>query len=320
MRSSNVSFAVALVLVVFGSSLYAQTFVPGDIIVAGSGPGTTPPTFLNWKILWFAASGTLKGVLYDQPQTTAAGSEIAFDGGILYAVVGGQLLRMTPTSTTTVATPGSSPRFLTVAADGGIYFSNVLTPQLVTELNPANQVVGSTNVGDDALSVDLAADQCILFFTSSTPAEIRRFNVCTNTPLGAFSPAQAGVTYGMLRLLPDGALHSHTGPGGVVRRDLSGQIVQTYGGLGFALALDPDRQSFWSVQGSSLVKVNLASGAIVQGPIAVAPTMTSIFAIAVVGEPRAAVTADARGIPTLAPWMLVLLLGAVSVAAVVRLR
>lgn len=314
------------VLLILAAPLLAQTFVIGDLIVTGSGPGTSPQTF-NWKVLWFDANGALKGTLYDQSQASSV-SESAFGpGSALYAIIDRQIFRVAPDGTATaLPTTGFTPRFLTVAADGRLYFSNLIVDtHIVGALSITHQPAGSFDVGDDAGSVDLAADQCTLYYHSNAPAQVSRFNVCAGVPLSPFSAPESGVTYGMLRILPDGVLQSHIGGGGVVRRNAAGQVVQSYPSWGFALALDPDRRSFWSVQGGSLgpslFKVDLATGTVVRGPLPMLPNLTSVFSIAVVGEPRAAIAAaNVADIPALSTLVLILLVSAMSVVALLRLR
>ncbi len=97
--------------------------------------------------------------------------------------------------------------------------------------------------------IDLASDQCTLFYTSES-WNIKRYNVCTRTQLPDFNaaPLPDSIAYA-LRLLPGGdLLVANTSL--IARLDPSGVTVQAYDALGedcwFALNLDPDGKSFWS--------------------------------------------------------------------------
>jgi hypothetical protein len=323
-KSLQIPTAFVALLFLLAPTAVGQPFLPGDLVVSGRGPGATPQT-ARWKILWLDSNGVLKGTLYDQPSTALAGSEVAFGpDGVLHAVVAGQLVRIPANgAVTAVSTPGHRPSFFTYAADGRIVFRD-LGGTAVTILDPRTLAMQTMDTGAPMQALDLAADQCTLFYTSG--AQLRRFDLCTALPLASFGTPGPGAAHGMLRLLQDGGLlHSHAGGGGIVRRSSAGDVVQTYPGWSFALALDPDRQSFWAVATASptpaISKIDLASGAVVRGPFSLAPHLASVFAITVVGEPRAAfAAAEPAAIPTLTPWFLVSLAGALAAIAVVRTR
>src|SRR5262249_10159450 len=142
--------------------------------------------------------------------------------------------------------------------------------------------------------IDLAADQRTLYYTS-VGASNKRFDLCQNTPLPDFCTScddgAGGATSGTffaLRLLPDGSLlvadFNFSGTSGLFRRDAPGpdstatQIMaySTTNAFGaqcgpdfaqpcffpWALALDPDRASFWVADNVSgeIFRFDLASG------------------------------------------------------------
>ncbi len=143
--------------------------------------------------------------------------------------------------------------------------------------------------------VDLAADNCTLFYTSEG-THVKRFNVCTNTQLTDFNatPLPGTNAFAHRVLLP-----FQFGAGGVLvadnatveRLDASGNDVQTYTFPGFvnlfALNLDPDGTSFWTADSASgqVFKVNIQTGAVLQNwSSAGAPNFVDAAGLTVKGE------------------------------------
>jgi len=113
--------------------------------------------------------------------------------------------------------------------------------------------------------IDLAADQCAMFYTSEGQ-NVKRFDVCRNTQLPDFTlmPLPDPVAYA-LRILPSGGvLVANTRV--ITRLDAAGGLAETYDTPGedcwFALNLDPDGESFWSADfcSSNVYKFDLQSG------------------------------------------------------------
>src|SRR5439155_4368936 len=124
---------------------------------------------------------------------------------------------------------------------GNAYVGN--TGGFIVKLDSAGNTIATYNNGRTDW-MDLAADQCTMFYTDEG-GTIHRFDVCTNTALSDFgSPGLYA-----LRLLPTGGLLVAAGSQ-VVRLDASGNLAQTYDAPGedtwFALNLDPDGTTFWS--------------------------------------------------------------------------
>ncbi len=136
--------------------------------------------------------------------------------------------------------------------------------------------------------IDLAADQCTMFYTSEGKS-IKRFDVCTNTQLtdfasiGFFSAAYA------LRILSDGGVLVASTQA-ILRFDALGNVVQNYDAdlqnQWFALALDPDGTSFWAGDSRSgnFYKFDIATGAqVLPTPVS---TGAALGGLAVFGELR----------------------------------
>jgi len=163
--------------------------------------------------------------------------------------------------------------------------------------------------------IDLAGDQCTMFY-SSEGTDIRRYDVCTDTPLANFNTAPLPSSSFALRILPGGGvLIASTSV--AVRLDSAGNQVQTYtpsipAGLLFALNLDPDGTSFWTADYTSgnVFKFDIASGT--ELLTFNVPPNTSLSGLAVFGEvtaaqptptpsPTPSPTATATPTPTPAP-------------------
>ncbi len=123
--------------------------------------------------------------------------------------------------------------------------------------------------------IDLAADQCTMFYTSEG-VNIFRYNICSNSQESNFNlaPLPNSAAFA-LRIRPNGeVVVADTAE--VTRLDAGGNQIQHYLASTIepsnpapalsALALDPDGTSFWtSDQNSGVVfKVDIASGAILQ--------------------------------------------------------
>jgi streptogramin lyase len=113
--------------------------------------------------------------------------------------------------------------------------------------------------------VDLASDQCTVFYTSEG-THVLRFNTCTNTQLANFNAQPLpGSSAFALRVLQDGGvLVSDTNA--VVRLDSSGNLIKSYvpasANLLFAVNLDPDGKSFWTgdLETGDVFKIDLSTG------------------------------------------------------------
>jgi len=97
--------------------------------------------------------------------------------------------------------------------------------------------------------------------------------------------------------------------------DPNGKILFRYGGGAYFLALDIDGHSFWSGNPSEgLVRRDIVSGTVL---MTIPPPPLLIGAIAVVGEPRAAVAGPAD-IPAMTPTAVMFLAIAFALAGALR--
>jgi len=118
--------------------------------------------------------------------------------------------------------------------------------------------------------IELSSDQCTLYYTSED-AVVRRYNLCTRTPLPALISSLVPPCYA-LRLRANGELMVACRDN-VYRITPAGAIAQTYTRLSlgetnlngvFALNLDPDVTSFWTagLLSGNVYRVDVQSGAV----------------------------------------------------------
>lgn len=164
---------------------------------------------------------------------------------------------------------------------------------------------------------DLAADQCTAFIGAN--GVIRRFNVCTGTPLPDF----ANVSVTDLAVLPDGGLLVSTADTELRRYDASGVLTDTIeledgvnafalrrGGFGALLQMGCDS--------GELRDVNLLTGESFR--LDENTFVTQARSILVADSWTAAIGATTPEVPTLATWMLMAMAGLLATFALTRLR
>ena len=105
----------------------------------------------------------------------------------------------------------------------------------------------------NAPNLDLAPDECTLYYGDEGGSAIHRYNVCTNTQLTNLGTNSFGIR-DQLRVLPDWRV-AVTMDAGALLFDSSGTLLQTwdsFGGCGASAcpllrynALDPDGHTFW---------------------------------------------------------------------------
>ncbi|HEX7961222.1 MAG TPA: PKD domain-containing protein, partial [Terriglobales bacterium] len=148
---------------------------------------------------------------------------------------------------------------------------------------------GGPNAANSVQWMDLATDQCTMFYTdTANPSSVRRFDVCKGSQLADFTTALPGVGGNDLRIRPNGeVLVADTDQ--VVRLDATGKQIQTYGGprgTFTGLALDPDNSSFWATQqDGSVTRFDIASGNVLTK---FSVSLTPAEGVTVFGEIRAA--------------------------------
>ena len=268
---------------------HATTFQVGDVFVATDQGGT---------VQWREPNGTLHATLTTLSSTFTTG--MAFDSSDNLYVTGFDGNQVSVLDNTGVLQGAfgsgynSNPESILFDAAGNAYVGQALGTADILKFDSSGNPLASFNVATSVLGsdwIDLAADQCTMFYTSEG-TDVKRFDVCTNTQLADFAPP--GTLHGRafaLRLL-----HPAQGGGLLVadsldihRLDGSGAIAQTYDAPGencwFALNLDPDSTSFWSADfcTSNVYKFDIATGSVLTTFNTGTPTNT-VFGLAVFGE------------------------------------
>ncbi len=113
--------------------------------------------------------------------------------------------------------------------------------------------------------IDLASDQCTIYYTSQGPS-VLRFNVCTRQQM---TPLTSQLTEGLaLRILPDGGVVV-ADLKNIKRFDASGKLLQSYDATGedcwSGLTLDSDGTSFWATDycTSDVARFDLDKGTLI---------------------------------------------------------
>jgi len=163
--------------------------------------------------------------------------------------------------------------------------------------------------------IDLARDGCTVFY--GLAGALVRWNVCTDPEAVVLSSSLGGASYG-LRILPDGTFLAVvlTDIGSVFHLSREGAVIREYPiPSPHAIALDIDGTSFWTNAGNLLLRVDIATGAVLSETL----TPFQIYGISVAGEPRAALAAT-ESIPALSHLGLAALALATAIAAAITLR
>ena len=197
-------------------------------------------------------------------------------------------------SISTALQGGEASESIVFAANGDFYVGHA-NSVAIQKFNAAGVFQQAFDVEGERRGsdwVDLASDQCTIFYTSEG-SSIKRFDVCTNTQLDDFATDLPDRFAFALRLLSNGgALVADTEA--IHRLDASGAVVKSYDTPGddfwFALNLDPNGTSFWSGDAvtGNFYRFNIASGAVEVGPINAEPE-SSLSGICVKGESTIAI-------------------------------
>jgi hypothetical protein len=200
----------------------------------------------------------------------------------------------------------AGPESCVLNAAGDIYVGQANGGQDVLKFAPSGASLASYNVavgprGSDW--IDLAADQCTLYYTSEGPT-IRRFDVCTNTQLTNFatnftSTGSSTVCYAM-RIRPNGEVMVAC-TNRLYRLDALGTVIQTYPlpagetSFVFAMNLDPDNETFWTAgfNSGNIYRINIDTGAVItQFAAGSAVKGLAIFGEITVARPPASLTLE----------------------------
>lgn len=115
--------------------------------------------------------------------------------------------------------------------------------------------------------VDLAADQCTVFYTAVSTKRIGRFDICRAIALPDLTSSLPGSSW-RLRILGDGSVLV-ADEQSIILLSPTGAVVRTYGAaIGSAwrsIALSNDGTSFWAGGSNGIQHFDLTSGAVLPG-------------------------------------------------------
>jgi hypothetical protein len=163
----------------------------------------------------------------------------------------------------------TDPESIVFDSSGNAYVGQADVSKEVLKFSPSGSPLGSfaptpEDRGTDW--IDLASDQCTLYYTSEGTI-VKRFDVCTSTQLNDLASGLPGSAAYAVKILPDGgALVADSQS--IVRLSGAGLITQDYGSsetaTWFSLALDPDGTSFWAgdLITGDVKKFDLATGTV----------------------------------------------------------
>jgi uncharacterized repeat protein (TIGR01451 family) len=279
----TIGLTVLALLTIAPATVQAAPFVNGDVIAGFGQQGSPNTSGLNQ----FSPNGTLKDTLNDQSGSSLT-TGMCFDadrnlyvtnfdaGTVSKFDAQGNLIA------SSFASGSNEPESCVVAANGDVLVGGPGGDVFRVDSTGAPVTTYATGRSD---WIDLAADQCTLFYTNEGPS-IMRFDVCANQPLSNF--ADGLVNCYALRILPSGSGVLAACGSQVVRLDAAGTVVQTYPIPGvsilFALNLDPDGQTFWTadILTAEVYRVDIATGNVIT-QFSGAPGL-QVGGLAVVGE------------------------------------
>ena len=261
------------------------SFEPGDVFVSME-PG---------PVQWRSPDGTLRSVLV--PTVSGTGEGMAFDSsGNLYVTrwcvdsmcSSGNAVEMFNVLGASMGQKGPNfncnPHAIFIDAANTTYVGQAGCRRTLMKFVPSEIWPAEYTVAEDGQGVfwlDLAADGCTIFYTSFG-ANVKRFDVCTNTQLPDFNaaPLPGGIAQD-LRVLPDGGVLVSSGQV-IARLDQFGVLTRTYeipgeGALWAGLDLDRDG-TFWAGNyfSSNVHKFSLADGTRLTGFNAGTPPNTVV--------------------------------------------
>jgi hypothetical protein len=196
-----------------------------------------------------------------------------------------------------------SPSSILFDKNGYVYVGQSNTPDPILKFDPTGNTFINFSLYKytwEAWPMDLASDQCTLYYAFSKESAIKRFDLCNNTPLPNLTwELSPGYSASGIRLLSDGSILIATNI--EIRRlnIATGKLLQTYNlpdtGSWAEISLDPDGKSFWSTSGAGVYKFDITSGDMLMTFDAGSDGFVS--GIAIVDELRAALPI----IPTIPP-------------------
>lgn len=167
----------------------------------------------------------------------------------------------------------ADPESCIVDSGQNIYVGQADGLHQILKFDSTGTLLDSYSPGTDGRGtdwIDLAPDQCTMFYTSEG-STIKRFNVCTNTQLADFATGLSGPCFAH-RIRPNGEVMVACSSQ-VYRLDASGATLKTYStadygesSFFFALNLDPDGASFWTAgyDTGNIYRIDIETGALIK--------------------------------------------------------
>jgi hypothetical protein len=238
-----------------------DTFRFGDIVATG-GDGIVD---------WYLPNGSLNHVITSLDGKHPA--EMAFDPtGKLYVAdpifdnIDAPTVKVFHNNGTFAGTFGSgyaSPFSVVFDDTGNIYVGDSGELSRILKFDTAGNLLDSYAVaGSFLISMDLAADQCVMYYSVSDPF-VNRYDMCSRTEL---TPIAVSDTILTVRLLPNGDLLTASFDN-IFLSNTSGGLIKTYDlGCHYGMSIDPEGTSFWAFAYGDSVhhKVDIETGAILE--------------------------------------------------------
>lgn len=195
------------------------------------------------------------------------------------------------------------PESCVADAAGNIYVGEVHGRALLRKFNAAGRLLATYKPAREDQGVDwidLAADQCTLYYTSEG-SSIKRFDVCHNRQLPDFVNALAGPCYAV-SLRPNGEVF--VACSAIYRLNGNGHILHIYTtqsvgekNIFATVNPDPDGTSFWAggFQSGKIYRIDIATGRKLAS--FKVPLYQLLGGVAVAGEIAGALSGTPRGTP-----------------------
>jgi hypothetical protein len=290
-----------------GGAASAQPFAAGQI-VANAARVPPQPDFPYEQLQLFSPTGAFLRSL-GSPSTIYFTDFLTTPAGELLGAAGA-IWRIGPDGSRSAPVPpligaSNDAQFFTMDAAGNLYLAQTFE---VEKFSPAGVRLATYPVAFAMHGIDLAADQCTLFYIAGSG--IGTYNVCTAQP-GVTFPSLPGAY--MVRVLPDGSVLILSN-GGIRRFSPSGTLLREYG-AGGVFDLTPDASAAIFLSGGNIVRLDLSSGAT---QVLAATGEISFSGVGVIRGYRAALVAAAP-VPALSTCVLVGLAAMLAMFACVRL-
>jgi hypothetical protein len=262
-----------LTLAFAGSANAGTAYTIGDVFVAVTGVGVNEYTANGTLVQTITGSGISSGFL--------TGMAFQSDGSLLvtnFSSTVNSVVQFDNSGTQTNATfvTGiNSAESIAIDAAGHVYVSSVGGTGITEYNSTGGASIGTTIAGTRTDWIDLAKDQTTMLY-SQEQAQLRSVTVGNNASDGIFSNAPTGGGVAAFRIIATGAfagdiLVSQESSGNAELLSADGTtVLKTYTGggttsLDFALNLDPNGTSFWTMDiAGHVAEFDIATGALLQ--------------------------------------------------------